>query len=164
MSDTRAKKLGISTDGESVFLDSMNTNIDYHLLETPNLIDLVVEALPSISVMDKRQVLVERDLGRIVGTTNLVETTNKDDIIYANRIGRKSYSRFARSRDPIPCRSIIVVLRKGDSGYSLWTAMCAKLLPKDAWIDGSLFNMTHAMAFDENLVQLDMVTKSRPSG
>lgn len=164
MSDTRAEKLGISADGESVFLDSMNTHIDYHLLETPNLIDLVVEVLPSISVMNKRQVVVERDLGRIVGTTNLVETTSKDDIIYAKRIGRESYSRFARNRDPIQCRSIVVVLRKGDSGYYLWTAMCAKLLPKDAWIEGYLFNRTHAMAFNENLVQLDTVTKSRPSG
>ena len=117
MSDTRAENLGISTDGESVFLDSMNTNIDYHLLETPNLINLAVEALPSISVMDKRQVVVERDLGRIVCTTNLSATTNKDDIIYAKRIGRESYSRFARNRDPILCRSIIVGLRKGDSGY-----------------------------------------------
>lgn len=164
MSDKRAKKLGISADGEPVFLDLKNTNINYHLLETPNLIDLVVETLPTISVIGEQQVVVERDLGRIVGTTNLVETTDRDDIIYAKRIGRESYSRFAKNRDLTPCRSIVVVLRKGDSGYYLWTAMCAKLLPKDAWIEGSFFNMTHAMAFDENLVQLDTVTKSRPSG
>lgn len=163
MNDKRVEKLGISADGESVFLDSMNTNIDYHLLETPNLIDLVVEALPTISVRDEQQVVIERHLGRIVGTTNLIETNDDDEIVYAKRIGRDAYSRFAKNRKPIPCHSIVVVLRKGDSGYYLWTAMCAKLLPKEAWNEDSTFNKTHAMAFDENLVQLDTVTESRPS-
>jgi len=163
MSDRRVEKIGISADGESVFLDSLNTNVNYHLLETPNLIDLVIEVLPTISVMDENQVVAERDLGRIVGTTNLIETNENDEIVYAKRIGRDSYSRFAKNREPISCSSIVVVLRKGDSGYYLWTAMCAKLLPKEAWIEDSIFNKTHAMAFDENLVQLDTVAKSRPS-
>ena len=163
MNDRRAKKLGISADGESVFLDSSNTNINYHLLETPNLINLVIEVLPTISVLNKKQVVAERNLGRIVGTTNLIETTDNDEIVYAKRIGRDSYSRFAKNREPVSCRSIVVVLRKGDVGYYLWTAMCAKLLPKEAWIEDSTFNKTHAMAFDENLVQLDTVTKSRLS-
>lgn len=163
MSDRQVEKIGISADGEPVFLDSLNTNINYHLLETPNLIDLVIEVLPTISVMDENQIVVERDLGRIVGTTNLIETTDNDDIIYAKRIGRDAYSRFAKNRKPIPSSSIVVVLRKGDSGYYLWTAMCAKLLPKEAWTVDSQFDKTHAMAFDETLVQLDTVTKSRPS-
>lgn len=163
MSDKQAKKLGISADGESVFLDPMNTHIDYHLLETPNLIDLVIEVLPTISVMNKKQIVVERDLGRIVGTTNLTETTGNDEIVYAKRIGRDSYSRFAKNREPVSCCSIVVVLRKGGTGYYLWTAMCAKLLPKEAWIEDSTFSKTHAMAFDESLVQIDTLTKSRPS-
>ena len=163
MNDKQAKKIGISADGESIFLDPVNTNVDYHLLETPNLIDLVIEVIPTISVMSERQVVAERDLGRVVGTTNLIETTDSDEIVYAKRIGRDSYSRFAKNREPIPCRSIVVVLRKGDAGYYLWTAMCARLLPKEAWIESSTFNKTHAMAFDESLVQIDTLTKLKPS-
>jgi hypothetical protein len=60
------------------------------------------------------------------------------------------------------CSSIVVVLRKGNPGYYLWTAMCAKLLPKEAWIQDSYFNQTHAMAFDERLVQMDTLIKARP--
>lgn len=163
MTDLQQEKLGLSADNEIVFLDRSNTNIDYHLLETPNLIDLVREVLPTIHLMNEQQVVVERDLGRIVGATNLIETTDNDEIVYAKRIGRDAYSRFAKNRKPISCRSVVVVLRKGDSGYYLWTAMCAKLLPKAAWIEDSEFNKTHAIAFDESLVQLDTVTKSRPS-
>lgn len=162
MKDQQAEKIGISADGEPVFIDWLNTNIDYHLLETPDLIDLVGEVLPTISVMDEQQVVTERDLGRIVGTTNLVETTDNDEIVYAKRIGRDVYSRFAKNRKPIPCSSIVVVLRKGDPGYYLWTAMCAKLLPKEAWQSDSLYTKTHAMAYDETLIQLDTLTESKP--
>lgn len=161
--EPRIEKLGISADGEPVFLDWSRTNVEYHLLETPDLISLVSEVISTIPVMGEQQVVAERDLGRIVGTTNLVETTDGDDILYAKRIGRDAYSRFAKNRQPIACSSIVVVLRKGTSGYYLWTAMCAKLLPKDAWIEGSQFSRTHAMAFDESLVQLDTISKTKPS-
>jgi len=157
------EKLGTSADGASVFLNQSNTNVTYHLLETPDLIDLVREVLSTIQLLDKDQVVAERDLGRIVGTTNLVETTEKDEIVYAKRIGRDSYSRFVKNRQPTPCSSIVVVFRKGESGYYLWTAMCAKLQPKDAWIEDSYFSQTHAMAYDEGLVQLDTVVRSRPT-
>ena len=163
MKEPRIEKLGISADGEPVFLDWLRTNVEYHLLETPDLVNLVKEVVPTISILGEQQVVAERDLGRIVGTTNLVETTDNDEIIYAKRIGRDAYSRFARNRKPTPCSSIVVVLRKGALGYYLWTAMCAKLLPKDAWIEGSQFSRTHAMAFDESLVQLDTITETRPS-
>lgn len=160
---TSSKNLGTTADGMPVFLDYANTNIEYHLLETPDLIDLVREVLPSIQVSGEEQIVVERDLGRVVGTTNLVETTDSDEIVYAKRIGRDTYSRFAKHRQPVPCSSIVVVLRKGHGGYYLWTAMCGTLLPADAYNPDSEFSMTHAMAYDERLVQVETVTKSRPS-
>lgn len=162
MTNKQVESLGVSADGESVFLDQSNTNVAYHFLETPDLINLVREVLPTIDLMNEYQVVVERDLGRIVGTTNLVETTGDDEIVYAKRVGRDTYSRFAKNREPMACSSIVVVLRKGNPGYYLWTAMCAKLLPKEAWIQDSYFNQTHAMAFDERLVQMDTLIKARP--
>ena len=40
--------------------------------------------------------------------------------------------------------------------------MCGKLQPKEAWQTDSLFNKTHAMAYDEALIQRDTVTESKP--
>ena len=150
--------LGLSADGHAVFLDYANTNVEYHLLETPNLLDLVREVLLTIYVVGEDQVTIERDLGRIIGTTNLIKTTDDDEIVYAKRIGRNKYSRFAKNRQPIACNSIVVVLRKGDQGYYLWTAMCGKLLPEEAYEQDSYFNNTHALAYDKGLVQIDTVT------
>jgi len=35
--------------------------------------------------------------------------------------------------------------------------MCGHLLPAEAYVENSLFNQTHAMAYDESLIQLDTV-------
>ncbi len=153
---------GIDRQGNTIFLDRDRTNIDYHLLETPDLLELVREALGTIYTDDKEQVVVERDLGRIVGTTLLVETDDTDDIVYAKRIGRDTYSRFTKSRSPVPTNWIVVVLRKIDDGYILWTAMCGRLLPDDAYDLDSNFSKTHAMAYDESLVQLDSIVTLLP--
>jgi hypothetical protein len=154
--------LGHTGDKQQVFLDYKNTHVEYHLLETPNLIDLVREVLPTIESNDEKQVIVERDLGRPVGTTNLVETASEDEIVYAKRIGRNEYSRFVKNRELLTCSSIVVVLRKGVSGYFLWTAMCGRLLPDEAYQKYSDFNKTHAMVYDEQLIQLDTVVQSQP--
>lgn len=157
------EKLGFSANGETVWLDHARTNVAYHLLETPDLLDLVREVLPTIQTTGEGQMVIEKDMGRAVGTTNLVETTDADEIVYAKRIGRDTYSRFAKHRDPIPCRSIVIVLRKTGGSYYLWTAMCGKLLPKEAYDRDSAFNATHALAYDERLIQLDTLTRKRPA-
>lgn len=154
--------LGTTANNKTVLLDYENTNIEYHLLETPDLTELVQEALPHLVLGDGDQVVLEWDMGRIVGTTNLVETTDADEIVYAKRIGRNAYSRFAKNRQPIDCSSIVIVLRKDNEDYYLWTAMCAKLQPKEAWRPDSLYSKTHAMAYDETLIQLDTLTESKP--
>lgn len=155
-------KLGMTSSGQEALLDYSDTNVEYHLRETPDLIELVREALPNVELPDEAQVVVEYDMGRVVGTTNLVETNENDEIVYAKRIGRDTYSRFAKNRSPSDCRFIVMVFKKTDDAYYLWTAMCGRLLPKEAYDPDSKFNATHAMAYDDNLVQIDTVTKIKP--
>ena len=149
--------IGIDKQGNTIILDYKNTHVEYHLLETPNLIDLVKEVLPTIETNGQDQVIIERDIGRIIGTTNLVETDDTDEIVYAKRIGRETYSRFVKNRQLIPTSYLVVVLRKASNGYILWTAMCGRLLPSEAYIEDSEFNRTHALVYDEKLIQLDSV-------
>lgn len=154
--------LGATADNKSIFLNYDDTNVEYHLLETPNLVELVKEAVPHLVLGDGDQIVHERDMGRVVGTTNLVETGDSDDIVYAKRIGRNKYSRFVKNREAKPCRSIVTVFRKRGDEYYLWTAMCGELLPPEAHNEDSEFNATHAMVYDEKLVQLSTLTKSWP--
>ncbi len=102
MTISKPLELGRSADGKLVTLDYANTNVEYHIIETPDLLSLVQEVLPTLILGDQAQIVVERDLGRVVGTTNLVETTDKDEIVYAKRVGRSKYSRFVKNRREIP--------------------------------------------------------------
>lgn len=154
--------LGTTANNKTVLLDYGQTNIEYHLLETPDLIELVQEALPHLVLDDRDQVVLEQDMGRVVGTTNLVETTDRDTIVYAKRIGREQYTRFAKNRELTPCRSIVIVIRRSEGIYYLWTAMCGKKLPPEAYQENSAFNQTHALVYDESLIQLDTLVESRP--
>ena len=157
------KTLGHSANDLPVLLDYANTNVEYHLLETPDLLDLVREALPAIVLTDEAQQVIEKDMGRVIGTTNLVETTDRDEIVYAKRLGRDMYSRFAKDRQPEPCHSIVIVIRKQQGYCYLWTAMCGKRLPDDAYQPDSVFSATHAIAYDETLMQTDTITTEKPA-
>lgn len=154
--------LGVSNDNKTILLDYENTNVEYHLLETLSLLELVNEALPFLIIGDDDQAVLERDMGRVVGTTNLVETTDRDEIVYAKRVGRERYSRFVKNRDVKPSQSIVIVIRRKEEKYYLWTAMCGKLLPPEAYDDDSAFNTTHALVYDESLIQLDTLRSLRP--
>lgn len=149
---------------KAVFIDYDNTNVTFHILETPDLLELVKEALEQTEIGGREQQIVfEKDLGRIVATTSLVETTDKDEIVYAKRRQRDSYSRFVKNRELIKTQYIVVVLRKVEGEYNLWTAGGGRLLPKEAYDPDSQFNATHALVYDEDLVQLDTITSIRPN-
>ena len=151
------KLLGKTADNFEVMLDDDNTHVAYHLLETPDLLDLVIEIFPTIETLGQNQVVNERNMRRVVGTTNLVMTTDEDEIIYAKRKGRDTYSRFVKNRKLTPTQYIVVVLRRLQGRYLLWTAMCGRLLPSDAYKENSDWSKTHAMVFDDRLVQGDAI-------
>ena len=153
----------VTKNNKQVFLDEENTNIHFHILETPNLLELAKEALALIEVGDEDQIVFEKDLGRIIGATSLVETSSEDEIIYAKRKDRNGYSRFVKNKKPIPTSWIVIVLRKAEDEYYLWTAMCGRLLPPEAYgpkdkSNPKGFNQTHALVYDKNLVKADTIT------
>ena len=82
-------------------------------------------------------------MGEEVGTTDLVETTDGDEIVYALRPRRDVYSRFVKNKAPVPTSWITVVLQKAsDTEYDLHTAFVGHntpsfpggdYLPEQAW-------------------------------
>ncbi len=154
--------IAISKNGREVWLDHDRTNVTFHVLETPDLLALVREAIETVDIGGDEEIVFEKDMGRVIGTTTLVETTDDDVTVYAKRKQRDRYSRFVKNRQPVSSCYIVVVIRKYDEDYTLWTAMCGRLLPKEAYIPGSVFNATHALVYDENLLQLDTITTSDP--
>lgn len=66
-------------------------------MENPNLLALAKEVVEQSEVLGSN-VGLQCDLGRVVGQTSCIETTAEDEIVYAKRLQRDSYSRFVKNR------------------------------------------------------------------
>ncbi len=148
--------LGTLASGETV-CDRFRSHLDSSLRE------LVKEALLGISSLDRDSLEEEVEFGRLIGTTNLVETVESDDIVYARRVNRKGYSRLVKSKVGSDCSTLYIKLirAKKEKGYILVTAFIGTKTPPEP-LPGSdskklkKFWSTHALSY--NSVELDKST------
>lgn len=75
-------------------------------------------------------------MGRITGTSDLVETTEDDDVFYAVRTNRKTYTRFVKDRSAVSSRYVAADLRLAEDGsytlFSAWVGPKTPAFPGDA--------------------------------
>ena len=152
--------------GESVYIDHEATKVGLHLAEAPQLLQLVKEVL-TIRDVEGENVALEVDLGRIVGETSLIETTDDDEIVYARRLQRDKYTRFVKNKELMPTSWVTVILHKVDDGYNLWSAWCGKLVPtspggEDEMPKSQGYWRNHALVYDADIIQADTVTEVCP--
>lgn len=153
-------------NNQSVFIDTETSNARLHILENPNLLDLVKEVLEQSEVSGEKAA-IEKDLGREIGETTLVETSDTDEIIYAKRLHRDTFTRFVKNRQPAKTNYITVILNKADNGYELWSAWCGRLVPTSPGTDQEMsttreFWAQHALVFDPKIIQADTITTTYP--
>lgn len=159
--------LATSSNGAEVFTDLANTNVRLHLIEYPNLLELVKIVVQN-SVLEGDNVGLEYDMGIVVGQTSCVETTDTDEIVYAKRLQRDSYSRFVKGRDLEDTSFVAAVFFKKGSGYLLWSAWCGRLVPTSPDSEGRMrtsegFWDNHALVYDPEIIQKDTERIDRPA-
>jgi len=121
--------VGTTKNGCAVYVDTEHSHAATHMKDTPGLLDLVKEALPKIEA-DGSVIRTEIDFGRIIGTMDLVETTDSDDVFYAMRPNRDRYSRFVHNREAVPTSWLVVRMeRVNEKEYSLFTTYIGRLVP-----------------------------------
>lgn len=95
---------------------------------------ILPEALAKINLQGLDFLSVQVDMGRVVGQTIRVETKPWDEIVYAQRLGRQGLTRLVKNRQPEPCSSVVVVLKKGNGNYYvLMTAFFGTNCPLEPW-------------------------------
>lgn len=98
----------------------------------------IAEALSRVSADSRQYVEAEVDLGRNIGQTICVRTTDADDIVYAKRWRRKGLSRLVRNRHPESCTTVFLALKKADEDaerYILMTAFIGAKAEPEPWDD-----------------------------
>jgi hypothetical protein len=140
--------VGSTSDGTPV-----HNRPNSHLHLTTNLLQEALSHVTPNGAPFHRQLV---DLGRIIGSTECVPTTDSDKIIFASRPGRSGLTRFVLNRDPLPCSSVVVVLKKredGFNGYIVVTAFIGKLPEPEPWDRFATpaarqFWLTHALIYN----------------
>jgi len=94
------------------------------------------EALARIDARGQGFLVEEVDFGRSIGETVCVPTTDVDEIVYAQRAGRRGLTRFVKNRLPEPTAHITVVLKRDDRDPSIFvliTAFFGRKAEKEPW-------------------------------
>jgi len=87
---------------------------------SPEMEDLLAEALPKIDAEGKRFIREVVVFNRIIGNTNCVKTTSADDdaILYARRPYNDGETRFVKNRDPEPSNKLYIVLKRSNDKFN----------------------------------------------
>ena len=118
------KLLCQSKNGVSVTYDPIHSHAATHLEDTPGLKDLVAEVVGGLD-LNGQKVARHFDLGRIVGTTDVVKIDGTDEVIYAARKNRHDDGLvpFTKTREAEPSSYVTVQLVPRDGGtYELVSA------------------------------------------
>lgn len=156
--EVEKKQLGTLMSGEMVFdrpRSHLHTNdaLDKHL----------PLALAKIDARGQEFFCETVDFGTEIGFANCVEVTIEDEIVYAQRLGRRGPSRFVKNRVPLATSKLTVILKKIETGYITVTAFLGPKNEPEPWDpfateNSAKFWETHAVVWGTEIVLPDTET------
>lgn len=153
--------------GREIYINLITSPAGKYISHQPYVIQLIKEALSSVKPKGKRMA-VEHDMGRVIGHTDIIKTTDKDTIFYARPIKQDVFSRYAKNRYPKPSRRLTLVLEQDDNGdyelYDTWIGPHSPPFPghEKATAKSKTYWENHALAQDAQPVQSKTITKECP--
>lgn len=122
--------VGKTKSGKLVYVDLQSSHAATHIADTPNLLELVQECIADLAPVEDN-ICLEKDMGRTVGLSDLVETSSTDEVLYAKRLNRDNYTRFVLNRKAEATNFVTIVLRRDAEGnYELWSAWVGRVTPQ----------------------------------
>ena len=160
--------LGTSKNGMSVWYDNVSSHAATHINDTPGLEALAAEITKN-TYLTGDFMQFHTDMGRVVGTCDLVDIEPGDEIVYAKRLNRDNYSAFNLSKGPQPSSLVTTVYEKREDGtYELSSAWVG---PSDSpsfpgsereTPDSKKYWATHALAWGTQEIQPSTKTTTCP--
>jgi hypothetical protein len=154
-------------NGTGVYYEDEKSHTTTHLADAPQLLPLLKEFL-SKQVFNEDKIFIEHESGKLIGHTDLVEVTDKDDVLYAKRLNRDNYTKFVKNRTPPTTTYFTFLLYKSeDDNYELastWVGRRCPTFPDDvnATPESKLFWDRHALVFGNQAIQEGTLTTICP--
>ena len=117
-----------SKNGIEVYLDTERSHALTHFSHNPKLIEATKEVISDLNISGKI-ISTEKQMTEYAGDTDLVETNEEDEIVYALRPLRSIYSRFVKNKKSVPSKWVTIKIRKEKEMYILYTAFIGRLTP-----------------------------------
>jgi hypothetical protein len=159
--------VGITGNGIPVYVDLTDSQAATHIAQYPQLLSLVKEVIGQLTATAPT-ISTEYNLGRDIGYTFVVETTDKDTIVYARLRHEEMYTRFVKNGKPTKTSYVTILMQKeNDTTYSLCDTWIGRANPprpgsphetaasKPYW-------EKHAFVLDNQAIQLHTLTRERP--
>lgn len=155
-----------SSDYE-IYVNPISSSAGKYLSRRPQVFALIKEVAATCKLQGSR-VVIEKDMGRDIGTTDVISTNDKDVIYYAKPSKSEVYSRFAKNRFPQTCSMLTVVFeRDSDGNYEVsdtWIGQNHPPFPGDESESATSkdFWESHALVQDAQIIQSRSITKVCP--
>ena len=150
-----------------VYVNLILSPAGHYLSRRPYIINLIKEILSSQPLKGPR-IVIERNMGRNIGTTDIVSTAETDNIYYARAVKSDIFSRFAKNKYPQPSEMLTVIFeRDNDGNYEVintWIGLNHPAFPGDSYEtkESKKFWQAHALVHDAQNIQSKSITKDWP--
>jgi hypothetical protein len=159
--------IATTSNGSAVYVDLVKSKAATNIALQPKLLGLVKELIQQTKLTTDA-VHMESDMGRPLGYSAIVETTDKDTILYAQLLRDDTFTRFTKNGKALATQHLAVILKRDESGdYELHDTWIGRLTParpgtEDETPASKAFWENHAFVFDGQPLQLRTVTKVCP--
>lgn len=156
-----------TNDEYDIYINLISSSAGNYLSRRPYVIAIIKELL-SAKVLRGERIVIEQDMGRDIGTTDIVSTSDKDTIYYAQPLKSDVYSRFAKNRYPQVSSKLTVIVEQDTEGnYEVsdaWIGSDHPAFPgaKDETAVSKTYWQTHALVQDAQVIQSKSLTKTCP--
>ncbi len=160
-------RLDDTNDNYDIYINLISSPAGIYLSRRPYVLALIRELL-STNELHGDRIVIEQNMGRDIGTTDIVSTSDNDTIYYAQPVKSEVYSRFAKNRYPQVSNMLTVIVeRDADGNYevtNVWIGTNHPAFPGDysATADSLVYWKTHALVQDAQAIQSKSLTKMCP--
>jgi hypothetical protein len=151
----------------TVYVNLIGSQASESIAQHPYLLGLVKETLQKTNLTGPR-LYFDKDMGRPIGSGNVVETSEKDTILYAQALKGEVYKRYVKNGRPQPTQHITIILSRDDEGnYELIDTWVGQKRPphpgtSDETKASRLYWTNHAFVLDREPIKLRTLTKTCP--
>lgn len=159
--------VGYTKDETPVYVDLIRSKAADHIAQSPYLLGLVRETLRQATIRGSKLSL-EQDMGRDIGYSFVVETTETDVVFYAQLVHDDTYTRFVKNGKPLSTQHITLNLQRNtDKSYELHDAWIGHTVPPrpgstDETASSKGYWANHAVIPNNQALQPRTITKVCP--